>query len=218
MIGSIRGKVVRVDGLTALIELSSGLGYEVEVPANMLKHVRENEECFLFIHHVVREDAEQLYGFESYEARMLFREVTKVSGIGPKVALALLSAFDVATFVEIIRQEQTNLLVSAPGVGKKTAERIIIELRDRFNKLHLYEKAALINASVEENVLLPENTNAPKADTPSTVCAHVIEALMSLGFKESEAMSMVKKHYSKGMTQEELTEKCLSYFGQNAKF
>lgn len=213
MIGSIRGKVLSIDGITALIELNNGLGYEVEVPANMLKNLREKEECFLYIHHVVREDAELLFGFDSIEARILFKEMLKVTGVGPKVALALLSTFDVVSFIEIIRQEQAGLLVSAPGVGKKTAERIVMELKDRFSKLRLYEKASLITATANSDIKLPARPD--NESSAAVICSGAIQGLISLGYKEAVAMSAVKQSYKKGMTQEDVIVACLALISAN---
>lgn len=207
MIGSIRGKVLSIDGISVLIELNDGLGYEVEVPGNILTKLHVNEECFLYIHHVVREDAELLYGFDSKESRLLFREVIKISGVGPKVAMAILSTFDLVTFIEVISQERINALCSAPGVGKKTAERIIIELKDRLARLRLPERTALVAAIEGEASGGATSTAAASSAEPHYnpvfVCEDAVGALIALGFKENLVMPVVKQVFKEGMTTEE---------------
>lgn len=206
MIGSIRGKVLSIDGISVLIELNDGLGYEVEVPGNILTKLHVGEECFLFIHHVVREDAELLYGFDSKESRLLFREVIKVSGVGPKVAMAILSSFDLMTFVEVISQERINSLCATPGVGKKTAERIVIELKDRLAKLRLPERTAMVAAIEGKGSSGGDATVAAlseKTQTPAFICEDAVGALVGLGFKENLAMPVVKEVFKDGMTTEE---------------
>ena len=120
MIGSIRGKVIRTEGMTALIEVQ-GLGYEVEVTGQCLPLLKTGEEIFLYVHHVVREDAQLLFGFVSFEQRALFRELVRISGIGPKIALSLLSAISVEDFIQAVAQDQVSTIVAIPGIGKKTA-------------------------------------------------------------------------------------------------
>lgn len=213
MIGSIRGKVLNITGSTVLVELSSGLGYEVEVPTNILSKLPENEECFLYIHHVVREDAELLYGFDSTEARLLFREVTKISGVGPKIAFALLSTFDLPTFVEVISQERLSALVATPGVGKKTAERIIVELKDRIAKLHFAEKVSLFNVVTKSKIVLPDTKNSSAGDSQNIVCAQALEGMLALGFARDESMKAIKNAYQPDMSLEDLLNASLACFG-----
>lgn len=128
MIGSLQGKVLRIDGVTALIDVG-GVGYEVDMPVTCLGNLKVGENTFVFIQHVVREDAQILYGFSSVEQRELFRTLIKVNGVGPKMALAVLSTFDVDSFVETVLGEQSKALEQIPGVGKKTAQRMVVELR-----------------------------------------------------------------------------------------
>ena len=111
MIGSLRGKLIGMEGLSALIEVNGGIGYEVEIPGNLLSSLKMNEECFLYIHHVVREDADLLYGFDSQESRLFFRELIKINGIGPRAAIALLSTMDLPTFIEVINAQRINALM-----------------------------------------------------------------------------------------------------------
>ena len=178
MIGSLRGKLLRVDGSTALIE-AGGVGYEVEMPLSALSFLNEhkNTEAFVYVHHSVREDAQMLYGFVDFETRQLFRILIKVNGIGPKSALAALSTFSVASFIEAIADGRTKELQMIPGVGKKTAERMIVELKDML-------KGFNVSSSVP---------------TPSTVAQNkvaffdeAVAALVALGYKESEAVKYSK--------------------------
>ncbi len=222
MIGSIRGKVLEFDGLNVLIETSNGIGYDVEVPANLLAELKVGEEGFLYIHHVVREDAELLYGFTSKEARLLFREVIKINGVGPRVAMALLSTFDLHTFIEVINQGRIASLTAAPGVGKKTAERIVVEMKDRLDKLRFNAKLAASAAAVgSKNSTSAANIKATAdaslldnlgaAETNDTFnCEDAIAALISLGYKENVAMSTVKSVFTSGMTTEQIIVQSLN--------
>ena len=104
MIGSLRGKVLRIDGVTALIEVSSGVGYEGDRPVSSRSELKIDAPCFVYIHHVVREDAQVLFGFSTITQRSLFRALIKVNGVGPKMALAVLSTFSVDEFVSSVLQ------------------------------------------------------------------------------------------------------------------
>lgn len=217
MIGSIRGKVLGFEGLSALIECPNGLGYEVEVPANVLGELQVGQECFLYTYHAIREDAEQLYGFTTKEARLLFREVIKINGVGPRVAMALLSTFDLPSFIEVINQGRIASLTAAPGVGKKTAERIVVEMKDRLDKLRFNAKfaqtaastgkksaAAAANIRATADVSLLENIDNGGASHDTLNCEDAIAALLSLGYKENVAMSTVKSVFVSGMETEKI--------------
>lgn len=216
MIGSIRGKVLEFDGLSVLVEVNGGLGYDIEVPAGLLTELKVGEECFLYVHHMVREDAEQLYGFSSKEARLLFREVLKINGVGPRVAMALLSTFDLHSFIEVINQGRIASLTAAPGVGKKTAERIVVEMKDRLDKLRFNAKmaasaaasgskssASASNIKAAADASLLDNLGAT-ASSDTLKCEDAIAALMSLGYKENIAMSTVKSVFTPGMETEKI--------------
>lgn len=200
MIGSIRGKVIGVEGLTVLVETPSGLGYEVDVPGKYLTQFPEGAECFLYVHHVVREDGELLFGFKTQEERLLFREVIKLNGVGPRMGMALLSVFDLPSFVATIRDERINALTAVPGVGKKTAERIIVEMRDRIKNLH-WENLTSVPASVSESsaVVTPQLPQSSAFE-----CEDAIGALVSLGYKENQAMTAVRAVYTEGMKAEQI--------------
>ena len=219
MIGSIRGKVLALEGIVVLIETNDGLGYEVEVPANVLPSLKVGENCFLYTHHSVREDAQLLYGFPSKEARLLFREVIKVSGIGPRVAMALLSTFDLTSFIDVINGNRINALVAAPGIGKKTAERIIVEMKDRINKLRLSEKISALQEQGSLNVAVatPEDGDNAGKEHPQNdafSCDEAISALISLGYKENVAMTTIKSVFVPGLNTQELIVKGLAFINK----
>jgi Holliday junction DNA helicase RuvA len=133
MIGSVRGRIASKTPPQLTVDVG-GLGYELEAPMSTFFHLPPvGEEVRLLTHLVVREDAHVLYAFGTEEERRLFRSLIKVSGVGPKIALALLSGISVAAFAECVQREDIAALTRIPGVGRKTAERLIVEMRDRLS-------------------------------------------------------------------------------------
>lgn len=131
MIGSIRGRLTFKQAPQIFIECA-GVGYEIETPMSTFLELPDvGTDVFLFTHLLVREDAHTLFGFSSADEKSLFRALLKISGVGAKMSLAVLSAMSVEGFVRCVRHEDAAMLVKIPGVGKKTAERLIIEMRDR---------------------------------------------------------------------------------------
>ncbi|MFZ1101230.1 MAG: Holliday junction branch migration protein RuvA, partial [Steroidobacteraceae bacterium] len=131
MIGAVRGRLASKTPPQLTVDVG-GLGYELEAPMSTFYRLPAvGEEVRLLTHLVVREDAHVLYGFATEEERRLFRSLIRVSGVGPKIALALLSGISVAAFAECVQKEDIAALTRVPGVGRKTAERLIIEMRDR---------------------------------------------------------------------------------------
>ena len=131
MIGSLRGRIASKTPPQLTVDVG-GLGYELEAPMSTFFHLPAvGEEVRLLTHLVVREDAHVLYAFGTEEERRLFRSLIKVSGVGPKIALALLSGISVMAFAECVQREDIAALTRIPGVGRKTAERLIVEMRDR---------------------------------------------------------------------------------------
>lgn len=142
------------------------------------------QEAIVFTHFVVREDAQLLYGFNDKQERALFRELIKVNGVGPKLALAILSGMSAQQFVSAVEREEITALVKLPGVGKKTAERLVVEMKDRFKGLN----GDLFNSSSE--ISLPSAAaKAPEADAE----AEAVSALVALGYKPQEASRMISK-------------------------
>ena len=202
MIGSLRGTLLRVDGNTALIE-AGGVGYEVEMPSSCLQALPQDphEPAFVYIHHSVREDAQVLYGFTDIASRSLFRILIKVNGVGPKSALAVLSTFDVQSFIAAVLDGRAAELQRIPGVGKKTAERMIVELKDSLSKLGSGAAAA-----------------APKAAKQNSGAFDNAEAALAiLGYRESLAVEYCKAAYSEGMSTEDLIKGALALISKSGR-
>ena len=196
MIGRIRGKLLEKQAPDLLIDVN-GVGYEIHAPMTtiyQLPALGENTE--LFTHLIVREDAHLLYGFASAQDRALFRALIKVNGVGPKLALTILSGMDVADFVRCVRDGDTVGLVKLPGVGKKTAERLLIEMRDRLRDWHVEGIAAS-----EGSAKLPAGGKDHLLDAES--------ALISLGYKPQDASKMIAAVKSEGASSEELIRAAL---------
>ncbi len=131
MIGRIKGTLIHKEPPMMLVDVN-GVGYEIEAPVRVFFELPEvNSEVIIITHMLVREDAQILYGFNNYGQRELFRKLLKVNGIGAKSALAVLSTMSVDEFVAMIQSQDVAAIVKIPGVGKKTAQRLIIEMRDK---------------------------------------------------------------------------------------
>ncbi|SUJ13424.1 Holliday junction branch migration protein RuvA [Serratia marcescens] len=184
MIGRLRGNILEKQPPLVLLE-ANGVGYEVHMPMTCFYELPElGQEAIVFTHFVVREDAQLLYGFNDKQERALFRELIKVNGVGPKLALAILSGMSAQQFVSAVEREEITALVKLPGVGKKTAERLVVEMKDRFKGLN----GDLFNSSSE--ISLPSAAEkAPEADAE----AEAASALVALGYKPQEASRMVSK-------------------------
>lgn len=176
MIGFLRGKVIERKPPHLLLDVH-GVGYELEAPMPTFYALQDVDEALLFTHFVVREDAQLLYAFSDQLQRDLFRLVIKINGVGPKVALAILSTFSVSEFVQIVRHDDIAALTQVPGVGKKTAEVILIGIRDRINKLGASDAG-------DESML--ESYNASKDFSEDA-----IGALIALGYKANDASKAV---------------------------
>ncbi|MBR1375309.1 MAG: Holliday junction branch migration protein RuvA [Cardiobacteriaceae bacterium] len=178
MISWLSGKVIHRQAGEIIIDVN-GVGYEVSVPISALDNFVVNQEAQLFIHYAQREDGVYLYGFNSLEERKLFRELLRVSGIGPKSALLIMSGMSGAELLQTVKNGDTSALIRLPGIGKKTAERLIVELKDRFNS-----KAHSIKFDNQE---LATSANLPFAQSEA------IEALIALELKPQEAADLVAK-------------------------
>ena len=173
MIGSLRGRIAAKTPPQLTVEVG-GLGYELEAPMSTFFHLPPvGQEVALLTHLVVREDAHVLYGFASEDERRLFRSLIKVSGVGPKIALALLSGISVSGFAECVQREDVSALTRVPGVGRKTAERLIVEMRDRL-------------------AAAPAAPGLPAAPAPSTPESEAFGALVALGYRPAEATRLLK--------------------------
>jgi holliday junction DNA helicase RuvA len=172
MIGRITGILLEKNPPQVLVE-AAGVGYEIDVPMSTFYLLpKTGDKVALFTHLVVREDAQLLYGFGSDAERATFRTLLKVSGVGPKVALAVLSGMSVNDLAEAVAMQESGRLTKVPGIGKKTAERLLLELKDK----------------LKVDVRIAVGGEAPKASHTSDV----LNALIGLGYSEREALAAVK--------------------------
>lgn len=196
MIGRLRGTLAEKQPPHLLVDVN-GVGYELEVPMTTLYRLPGlGEPLTLHTHLVVREDAHLLYGFSSKRERELFRELIRLNGVGPKLALALMSALEVDELVRCVQAEDTSALTRVPGVGKKTAERLLVELKDRFK---VWESMPSIAPLVEP----------ARAAAVSSPQSDAVSALVALGFKPAEASRAVSLVDEDDLSSEELIRRAL---------
>ena len=192
MIGRIKGTLIEKQAPWLLVDVS-GVGYEIEAPMTTFYRLPETgKELTLHTHFVVREDAQLLYGFYEKNERELFRVLIKVNGVGPKMALAILSGMEGQEFVRCVQDHDTNTLVKLPGVGKKTAERLVIEMQDRVKDFSEWQ---------------PEPTLAPVSGQPRNTKVEISEAesaLSALGYKPQEASRAIAALDTDGMKSEDI--------------
>jgi Holliday junction DNA helicase RuvA len=176
-----------------------GVGYEIQLPMTSFYQLPETtQQVTLFTHFVVREDAQLLFGFVDRLERTLFRVLIKANGVGPKLACTILSGMSANQFVTAVMHEDITALVKMPGVGKKTAERLVVELKDKLNDLE-----ALPNLSIHK----PIETGGPAGQLLSPDVSAVDEAigaLIALGYKRSQAETTVRKIATEDATSEKL--------------
>ncbi|MDF3936295.1 Holliday junction branch migration protein RuvA [Pseudomonas citronellolis] len=197
MIGRLRGTLAEKQPPHLILDVN-GIGYELEVPMTTLYRLPAlGEPVTLHTHLVVREDAHLLYGFAEKRERELFRELIRLNGVGPKLALALMSGLEVDELVRCVQAQDTSTLVKIPGVGKKTAERLLVELKDRFKA---WENMPAIATLV---------TEPKRVATVSSAEADAVSALIALGFKPQEASRAVAAVEEKGLSSEELIRRSL---------
>ena len=171
MIGSIRGKIIQKTDKFVLVE-TGGVGYKVNISPDVLsKAGKIGEDMFLFVHTHIREDALDLYGFMNTEELTFFEMLLGVSGIGPRSALAILGIASIQTLRKAIGTSDTSYLTKISGIGRKTAEKIVIELRDKVAEINLSEKGG---SSLRDEL-------------------DALEALKSLGYSQNEAREALKK-------------------------
>ncbi|MCY1400574.1 Holliday junction ATP-dependent DNA helicase RuvA [compost metagenome] len=197
MIGRLRGTLAEKQPPHLILDVN-GVGYELEVPMTTLYRLPAlGEAVTLHTHLVVREDAHLLYGFAEKRERELFRELIRLNGVGPKLALALMSGLAVDEMVRCVQAQDTSTLVKVPGVGKKTAERLLVELKDRFKA---WESIPSIAPLVVEPI---------RAAAVSSAEADAVSALIALGFKPQEASRAVAAVQEEGLSSEELIRRSL---------
>jgi len=198
VIGRIRGVLVEKSPGQALVECA-GLGYEVDIPYTTFFNLPEpGDEVILHTHFAVREDHQSLFGFSARFDRDLFRQLIKVNGVGPKMAVGILSGLDANQFIRCVEARDINSLVKLPGVGKKTAERLLIEMADRIGQL----EGQFVASSADEI------SGGPATETRKSTGHAPIEeaeaALISLGYKPQEASKAISRIAGEGMSSQEL--------------
>ena len=200
MIGRLRGTLVEKAPPVLIIDVG-GVGYELEAPMSTFYKLPETgASLVLYTHMVVREDAQLLYGFSDKSEKTVFRTLLKVNGVGPKVALAILSTLGVSDIIETVQMEDVTRLTQVPGIGKKTAERLLVELRDR------------ISADDIDPSSFPASSS-PESAAPASAIGDAVSALIALGYKPNEASRAVRAVAEEGDASEELIRKALKSMG-----
>jgi len=188
VIGFLRGKLLRKQPPHLLIDVQ-GVGYELEAPMSTFYDLPDvGSELVLHTHLSIREDAHVLFGFGSEAERRFFRSLIKVNGVGPKLALTILSGISVDGFVRCVQENDSVALTRLPGIGKKTAERLVVEMRDRLDDV---------------------GGSAPAAGAAAHPRDEALSALVSLGYKPPEAAAMLRGIKEDGLSSEELIRRAL---------
>jgi len=179
MIGRLQGTILEKQPPSILIDVQ-GVGYELEASMSTFYQLPDcGENITLHTHLVVREDAQLLYGFYSLSERQMFRNLIKISGVGPKLALTILSGMSAEDFSRCIMDGDSKALTRLPGVGKKTAERLVIELKDRLEK--------------DDSIKLPGSTGTTaNIERQANPVNDAVSALISLGYKAQQASQMIR--------------------------
>ncbi len=197
MIGRLRGSILSKHPPQLLLEVG-GVGYELEVPMSTFYDLPAVGETVVLITHLaVREDAHVLYGFLHERDRALFRALLKVTGVGARMALAILSSMDAARFAQCVEQDDSDSLTRIPGIGKKTAQRLVIEMRDRLDGLT--GGAAIVTGSL---------TPASGSERDQAL-ADAVSALVALGYRPPDASRMARAADDGAKTSEEIIRTAL---------
>lgn len=201
MIGRLRGVVVHKQPPQLLLDVN-GVGYEVHAPMTTFYDVPETGQTVtLYTHLIVREDAHLLFGFSRGEDREVFRQLIKVTGIGAKTAVSILSGLASADLARCVAEGDVDRLTRVPGIGRKTAERMIIELRDKLNDV----LSGLGNSGLLAPADGANNTNNAAPDP----VADAVSALIALGYKALDASRWVRGIQTQGMRSEEIIRQAL---------
>lgn len=189
MIGYISGTVIYSDVHKSIVLTAQGVGYEINTATPMVP----NKDIALFISHIIRETTQDLYGFESADEKKFFELLIDVNGIGPKSAFSLISHLGVNQIVSAITLDNTDILKSAPGVGKKSAEQIVLSLKDKISKLDF--GFTTLSKPIKSGV---------KVEKANQVDAYLVKetlaACQGLGFKDQDVLPMIQKHLQAGTT------------------
>lgn len=187
MIGYISGTVVYSDSQKSIILTAQGVGYEISTSTPMMP----NRDVALYISHIIRETSQDLYGFESVDEKKFFEMLIDVNGIGPKSAFSLITHLGIQQIISAITFDNSDILKSAPGVGKKSAEQIILSLKDKISRLEIgfvaHEKLVKAGGKV-----LPENRQE------AMLVKETLAACQGLGFKDQDILPMIQRHLQTG--------------------
>jgi Holliday junction DNA helicase RuvA len=195
MIGQIRGMILEKQPPQLLIDVQ-GIGYEIDAPMSTFYRLPDvGQEVILHTHFVVREDAHHLYGFFDRDERALFRTLLKVNGVGPRLGLTILSSVPPEEFIRSVLHHDIDSLVRLPGIGKKTAERLIIEMKDKLSDWH----------ATSQELKTPTSSIEPR----HAIVQDSIAALVSLGFKREEAARVVKRIDDGALNSEDMIRRSL---------
>ena len=189
MLSRIVGKFVEIEENTALVDIN-GLGYEVEVPSSTFDDVSTGSSCTLFVHEVMQQDAHTLYGFSNKAMRDFFRILIKIPSVGPRSALAVLSTYSLDQLNRVARERDIGLLTRVKGIGKRGAERIVVDLANRLDELP-YAVSGSMDSSSELN--------------------EAERALVNLGYRQGDARRAVEANWHDGISIEELVRTSLRY-------
>ncbi|HCP96949.1 MAG TPA: Holliday junction branch migration protein RuvA [Pseudoalteromonas sp.] len=201
MIGRLNGVLVEKQPPEILLEVS-GVGYEVQMPMTCFYDLpKVGDNAIVYTHFVVREDAQLLFGFNNKTERALFRELLKANGVGPKLGLAILSGMSAQQFVSCVNNEDATALVKLPGVGKKTAERLVLEMKDRLKNWD----NDLFTPFSDSAVIEP----ASDATIANNAADDAVSALVALGYKLPQAQKAVKSVSKPDMSTEVLIKESL---------
>ncbi len=198
MIGRLRGILIEKNPPGLMVE-AGGVGYELEAPMTTFYKLPEvGEEVILSTHFVVRDDAQLLYAFADRSERQLFRTLIRVNGVGPKLALAILSGMEAEMFARCVHEQDTSMLTRLPGVGKKTAERLIVEMKDRLDE---WQPALMPLETVAVSQPVKSKQHDPVQDA--------ISALVALGYRPQEASKAISSVQDDSLNTDELIRQAL---------
>ncbi len=186
MIGYLQGTVIYSESQMSIIHTASGIGYQV----NMAQPLIPGKEAEVFVSHIIREQSQDLYGFISVEDKLFFELLLDVNGVGPKSAFNLVASLGVEQIVQAITFENSNILKSAPGVGKKSADQIILSLKDKIQKMNFGYSSSAPQTSA------PKKKSSDKTDNKmnAALVKDTLSALTELGFKDQDVLPLIQKH------------------------
>jgi Holliday junction DNA helicase RuvA len=193
MISFISGEVKYSDGQTIIIKTNSGVGYEL----NYSYFIQLDTEIEIYCSFIIRENSQQLFGFKNFADKKLFELLLDVNGVGPKSAYSLVVNIGMEKIAHAIQFDQKNILTEAPGIGKKTAEQIILSLRDKILKFNVSE------------IKTKKSSNDSKLIVESNLINETMQALEGLGYKASDVISPLKLAFKEGMSSQDLLKKVL---------